>query len=156
MEVSTQRTFSRLSRVVPEGDELTQKRKIIENWDLTQIKKRLVRYKGLSLDEVERLEIEYKRFLMLVIGSPIPLPVSQPVDQMWHEHVLFSRDYAQLAIAVEHSLFHNPIVEDIEKASLNDTYNNTMLPLYERTFGSRNDQYWPRNLAVCMCCDCGD
>ena len=54
---------------------------------------RLARENGWVLDEAERVIWEYKRFCFLAITAGQPMTPSDAVDQVWHLHLTYSRDY---------------------------------------------------------------
>lgn len=64
---------------------------VVITWDLSRVKAYMID-KGLSkLDEIDQLEEEYKRFLMMSLSHEegVAIPISRPVDQMWHTHTHF-------------------------------------------------------------------
>ncbi|HEX3672929.1 MAG TPA: hypothetical protein VHU87_01525, partial [Rhizomicrobium sp.] len=82
----------------------------IDAWDMTAVKKQLVRKGVFTAVEVEAVHEEYKRFVALSCASADgEIPVSKRVDEFWHQHILFTQDYAAMCRAVAgHFLHHLP------------------------------------------------
>lgn len=56
---------------------------------------RLARENGWSRDYAARVIYEYKRFCFLAMTAGHPVTPSDQVDQAWHLHLTYSRDYWQ-------------------------------------------------------------
>lgn len=54
---------------------------------------RLRRENGWSTDQTERVIAEYKRFCFLAMTAGHPVTPSDAVDQAWHLHLAYTRDY---------------------------------------------------------------
>ncbi len=54
---------------------------------------RLARENGWQQDFANRVIDEYRRFLYLAATSDMPMTPSDDVDQVWHLHLAYSRDY---------------------------------------------------------------
>ncbi|WP_324671411.1 hypothetical protein [Hymenobacter sp. GOD-10R] len=54
---------------------------------------RLARENGWPLDYALRAVLEYKKFMFLLCLAPHPLTPSDPVDQVWHLHLLYTQSY---------------------------------------------------------------
>jgi hypothetical protein len=70
----------------------------IQNLDLENIKDNLKRRKSWWWrwrNDVEKLDIEYRQFLYLVVTNPGKsiVPWSEPMDDLWHEHMLDTAKY---------------------------------------------------------------
>lgn len=71
---------------------------------------RLARENRWSGDYALRVVQEYKRFMFLLVAGGQPLTPSVPVDQCWHLHLLYTRNYWQ-RFCVEvlgRQVHHNP------------------------------------------------
>ena len=119
----------------------------ILHWDLEKVKIKLAQ-KGHPRESIEQLETEYKRYLMLVVRYSTHLPISGPVDEMWHTHILFTRDYERLGKAVGGFIHHEPVITKSRQKSLLANYQKT-LSLYEKHWGVPDPIYWPNNNCVC-------
>ena len=54
---------------------------------------RLQREQGWDTGLTLRALNEYRRFIVLAMTAPHPVTPSKLVDEVWHTHVLFTRDY---------------------------------------------------------------
>ena len=54
---------------------------------------RLARENSWSLEYALRAIIEYKKFMFLLGEAPHPLTPSEPVDQVWHLHLIYTQSY---------------------------------------------------------------
>ena len=88
------------------GNELLEKLAIIADWNLDTPKARSLCYQ--SADDREQIEVEYKRFMALIllsryedrlqqVGAPAvsggDLAPSDKVDRLWHGHMVLTQDY---------------------------------------------------------------
>ncbi|HCS20024.1 MAG TPA: hypothetical protein DIW47_05585 [Bacteroidetes bacterium] len=89
---------------------------------------------------------EYKRFIYLMMIASHPLTPSDPVDQVWHLHLLYTHSYWDdfCEKTLGRKIHHGPTKGgDSEKEKFNDWYEKTLL-LYRLEFG--NDapvDIWP-------------
>lgn len=65
--------------------------------DLEQIKLKLRQRLGWSKDKTERVTWEYVQFLHQFVGdkSIKVRPPSNDLDEVWHQHILYTRKYAE-------------------------------------------------------------
>jgi hypothetical protein len=117
--------------------------------DLSFVHNRLSSKLGWSEERCETAVNEYRRFLHLIVtyGSGKGLVPSKDVDEAWHAHILFTRQYARDCHAI-HGRFihHNPIVTRKETES--DAHGGRegiarTLKLYAETFGEAPGAGWP-------------
>jgi hypothetical protein len=109
-------------------------------WDLSRVKRQAVRKGLFRADEIDAVELEYKRFMALgcVYGSNA-VPLSQRIDDFWHTHILFTEDYAAMCLAVAGQfLHHRPTLEEDES----ETGGATGFALYEASFGAPSKAWW--------------
>ena len=130
----------------------------IMGWDLSRPKAFLIHREGMDAEHVESLDLEYRRFLvMATTGTGKQLPISGPVDKLWHAHMLFSKDYAEMSrAACGRMIHHAPAVTNEEQATLKPLYFNGTLPLYAEMFEAEPPEHlWPRHQSVCVssCCN---
>ena len=121
-------------------------------WDLSQIRRFMVERKGLKPEMAERVETEYRRFFELTclydnIGI---VPACRAVDEFWHAHILFTRDYASFCEAVDGQFIHHlPTLGD-EAEALIPFYTGTTFPAYEKHFGEKPpEDIWLHSDAIC-------
>lgn len=78
---------------------------------------------------------EYKKFMFLVITHGGAAP-SDPIDQVWHQHILYTKDYHEFCMHFAgRFLHHSP---DRFKGASSTIYADT-LENYEDHFGKPND-----------------
>ena len=64
--------------------------------DLTAVKRKVVDDKGWSEKIADYAELRYRRFLcMHLINPPLLLVPPPDIDAFWHQHILFTREYAR-------------------------------------------------------------
>ncbi|MFK8051765.1 MAG: hypothetical protein AB8F65_02235 [Woeseiaceae bacterium] len=70
---------------------------------------RLARDNEWSEDYAQRAMIEYKRFIYLALTGNQPVTPSDEVDQVWHLHLLYTRDYwGDFTAILGQPLHHGP------------------------------------------------
>ena len=100
-------------------------------------KERLAHENGWGMAKAERAFQEYKRFAYLCAHSKISCTPSMEVDQVWHLHMTYTRDYWErfcpdvLGFKLHHGPTEGGALED-EKH--HDQYERTLL-YYEQVFG---------------------
>lgn len=109
---------------------------------------------GYDHDEARNAWIELLRFLTVCSKSERSLAPSKRIDEIWHEVILYTREYATICSEVcGHFIHHIPTAERDPEA-----YERTLASL-KTAFGSLNSEYWPYgepNFADCSACsDCG-
>lgn len=92
------------------------------------------------------LFVEYKKFLLMNLISEFSIAPSGLVDEVWHLHMLFTREYFDCCKALKGNIIlHVPLIENSqsEKENLKGFYDKT-LSLYEELFGVTPDlKFWP-------------
>ena len=99
---------------------------------------RLARENGWSADFADRVIAEYKRFCFLAVTAGHQVTPSDQVDQAWHLHLSYSRDYWERFCpdVLGTPLHHGPTAGgDAERSRYYDQYAAT-LATYESTFGA--------------------
>lgn len=107
-----------------------------ENAGLTFLA-RLARENGWSAPYAERVFDEYRRFCFLAATGEEELTPSDAVDQAWHLHLAYTRDYwgRFCPEVLGLSLHHGPTAGgDTERSRFFDQYARTLLR-YEQVFG---------------------
>ena len=70
--------------------------------------------------------------------------MSKPVDEMWHAHILHTRDYENLEKTIGRRIHHSPCVSDEELQELEEPYYENTIRMYAEVFGIEPDErYWP-------------
>lgn len=112
----------------------------------------------LSEIDIKDLIIEYKKFLLLFSlygNTDRVLAPGYLVDEVWHEHILHSKQYYDDCMNVFNGtiLHHYPSMKE-EGESLSDTYE-----LYEKTFSQKPpEKFWLNRLSAgtdAPCCGNG-
>ena len=106
---------------------------------------RLARDHGWSLDEARAAIDAYRRFCFLAVVSPTPVTPSEVVDEVWHQHLIYSRDYWDVwcGETLQSRLHHDPTPGGLDaQANYRRHYAET-LALHERVFGPPGSEFWP-------------
>ena len=88
---------------------------------------------------------EYGRFCFLAVASPNPVTPSEEVDEVWHLHLTYSRDYWDVwcGAVLQAPLHHDPTPGGVAaQARFRAQYAET-LALYEGFFGPPPEAFWP-------------
>ena len=106
---------------------------------------RLAKENCWNLSQAEAAIMEYRRFCYLQRLSPTGLTPSHAVDQVWHQHLLYTQDYWRqfCGRVLGRDLHHEPSIgSSADGARFREQYAQT-LAQYEREFGLADEQYWP-------------
>ncbi|MFM5893638.1 MAG: glycine-rich domain-containing protein [Novosphingobium sp.] len=106
---------------------------------------RLARENGWSADFAARVIEEYRRFCFLAVTSGGEVTPSDAVDQAWHLHLTYSRDYWDhfCPEVLGSDLHHGPTRGgQTERGRFFEQYAQT-LKLYEQAFGPAPADIWP-------------
>ncbi|MGE3691630.1 MAG: hypothetical protein AB7F98_09635 [Novosphingobium sp.] len=106
---------------------------------------RLARENGWTLAHVERVIAEYKRFCFLAATAGFEVTPSDPVDQAWHLHLTYSRDYWDRFCpdVLGCKLHHGPTKGGGEERGRHFRQYAETLKAYERHFGPPPADIWP-------------
>jgi uncharacterized protein (TIGR04222 family) len=104
---------------------------------------RLVAKQGWARPAAEGVVLEYRRFCFLACIADFVVVPSAEVDEVWHLHMLHSRDYwdGWCAEALGLKLHHEPAASG-DGARFRTLYAET-LALYETCFGPPPEACWP-------------
>jgi hypothetical protein len=106
---------------------------------------RLARENGWSAAHAACVFEEYRRFLYLAVRAPHPVTPSDAVDQAWHLHLTYTRDYWERLCpnVLRRPLHHGPTKGGREEgARFHEQYAQT-LRSYEAAFGPAPADIWP-------------
>jgi hypothetical protein len=98
---------------------------------------KLARKLGWSNAFATRAVEEYKKFVYLGVVSEFVVTPSEIIDQVWHQHLLFSKAYRSFCTdVIEYDFDHNPelVSVDEQTGTFNAQYLDT-LKLYKKEFG---------------------
>jgi hypothetical protein len=106
---------------------------------------RLARENGWRLAEAERVIEEYRRFCFLAVTADHPVTPSDAVDQAWHLHLSYSRDYWERFCPdiLGRQLHHGPTAGGAAEQHRYFSQYAETLRSYERVFGSPPADLWP-------------
>jgi hypothetical protein len=106
---------------------------------------RLSRENGWTLAEADRVLGEYRRFCYLAVTAGHPVTPSDAVDQAWHLHLTYTRDYWERFCPdiLGRPLHHGPTAGgSAEQQRFFEQYAAT-LKSYEASFGTPPADLWP-------------
>ncbi len=121
-----------------------EKWELIKGLHLTEITENLKRRKKWTKD-LTNLELDYRRFLYLVVTNPTKaiVPWSQDLDDYWHEHILDTRKYFKDCLAIHgKTIHHDPhLPKGTAKHSEAASFTKNA---YKSSFSNRTsrEQYW--------------
>ena len=107
--------------------------------------RRLARDHGWSLESARAAVQAYRRFCFLAVVSPTPVTPSEVVDEVWHQHLTYSRDYwlVWCPERLQMSLHHDPTPGGAEAQRTYRRQYAQTLRLHERYFGPPSPELWP-------------
>src|SRR5687768_11716455 len=97
---------------------------------------KLARKRGWTNGFALRAIAEYKKFVYLGVTSDSPVTPSKHVDQVWHQHLLFTKAYREFCTDVlERDFDHHPelVPVDTQTETFSEQYEDT-LRLYVAEF----------------------
>ena len=106
---------------------------------------RLARDHGWTPGAARAAVREYGRFCFLAVAAPHPVTPSEEVDEVWHLHLTYSRDYWDVWCrdVLRAALHHDPTQGGpAERQRFRAQYAAT-LHCYERFFGPPPEASWP-------------
>ncbi len=114
--------------------------KKVKELDLEPIKFKLIKEKGWSLEQAERVEPLYKGYLFLYVIMPDETHIpSLEIDEMWHAHILDTEKYMVDCYHIfGYYLHHFPYLGlrgEEDKKNLDDNFERTRL-LFQELMGS--------------------
>lgn len=127
-------------------------------WDLAAILCLTAARNGWRAAYALEVELEYRKFIYVSVKYPgEKLGMCGPVDQLWHDHILHTRDYVEFCRVLSGQYLHHvPTGESSGDAS---AYQRT-LALIEQDFDVVNWNVWPAVGAsetdCCSSCNCSD
>jgi hypothetical protein len=106
---------------------------------------RLARDRGWGLAEARAAIDAYRRFCFLAAVSPSPVTPSEAVDEVWHQHLIYSRDYWDVwcGQVLGKPLHHDPTPGGPEAQRCYRLQYAQTLALYEQFFGPPPVALWP-------------
>jgi hypothetical protein len=130
---------------------------LLENWDLTDIRRRVKRDLGIRSSKALRMESEYKRFLALALLNPEKsYGMAGLIDEFWHRHVLDTPAYVSMCETIFGKYVHH--LPDDGKRNSTEDYAAHTIPDLSKYFAVRKSRLWPSAThARCNSCkSCGN
>lgn len=118
---------------------------VIEGWDLSGIEDRLVNRFGHNAAVVEQAIEEFKKYMIIRLETGLErlsMP-SEAVDEVWHQFILFTREYHGFCEAAFGRYVHHAPATTNENPSQQAL--DRFFSLYEERFGPAPD-LWSRAL----------
>jgi len=129
----------------------------VMSYNMTRVRRYLVEKKDMDEAMVDRMMAEYRRFIEIRLNFPeVSIVPSELVDEVWHTHILFSKDYFRFCDVVNHGeyIHHNPFLSGdnlIGDPSIRNT-----LTYYRQLYGKPDQEIWPTSSAAgCETASCG-
>lgn len=116
------------------------------NWNLDKPKAFLINRQGKNSAHVDLIAKEYLRYLGIIAAYPTDrFPVSEEVDEMWHTHILFTRDYRKMSLIIRGEYInHDPILTEADRLALEPYYHKGTLIRYREIYGEPAPRWlWP-------------
>jgi hypothetical protein len=126
----------------------------LDSWDLDFVRERLLR-KGYDQFHASDLVQEYRHYLALLVLSPgRSHTLAGPVDQVWHEHILHTREYDHFCYSVFGRFVHHSPSSLDDSPKTGGAYLDTVeeLRLFFTDFAAHA---WP-DQSVTFCDSCRD
>lgn len=107
--------------------------------------RRLARDKSWTMAFARGAVGEYRRFCLLTMSGSGVMTPSEEVDEVWHQHLTYSRDYWDVwcGAVLRSRLHHDPTEGGPEQDRYFRTRYPATLAAYERFFGPPPEQFWP-------------
>ncbi len=107
--------------------------------------RRIAREKSWTLAYTRQIIEEHRRFCFLSVVQGSPVTPSEDVDEVWHKHLTYSRDYWDVwcGQVLGHRLHHDPTEGGAaEDRKFREQYARTLVT-YEAWFGPPPEAFWP-------------
>ncbi|MEH6699040.1 MAG: hypothetical protein V7672_10100 [Brevundimonas sp.] len=115
----------------------------LEAWDLSWASREAARRCGWKEDYAANVEREYRRFLSLTVIAPDGgFGMAGDVDEIWHQHILDTQDYAEMCGAIAGAFIHHCPLRSTDEAS-ESSYERETLPSLRRLYGEVLSPVWP-------------
>jgi hypothetical protein len=128
----------------------------VQTLDLRSVTTQLVNRKGWSPDRVDAAVRRYRGFLYLTLADVVrDICPTQEVDEVWHQHILNTKQYAADCERLAGKFIHHAPASDddseAESKTLEDLFFRTWVAYesefgepYQETIGEALLQRWPR------------
>jgi hypothetical protein len=106
---------------------------------------RLTRENGWTKEYTDRVLTEYQKFIYLALKSGHPVTPSEDIDQAWHLHIVYTRQYNEFCEKIlQQRLEHGPTKGGKEEKDKFEEWYEKTLASYERLFAiDAPPDIWP-------------
>jgi hypothetical protein len=129
---------------------------ILSKWDLSDVETRVKARMDWSDDFAREVLDEYRKFMALIVLDPRKTyGMAETVDEVWHQHLLSTRDYLSMCNAIVGGMIHH------EQTAVAQGPSPTMAKIREETlrdlsskFGGPLNAVWSKDAhSVAKCCN---
>lgn len=123
---------------------------LVASIDLAAVKRKVVEEMGWSEKIADYAELRYRRFLCLHLLDPrLPLAPPPDIDAFWHQHILFTLEYAwDCERLFGRFLHHNPASEGASEAERMQQAVSETAKFYAAMFGEHYFASEPDGLSL--------
>jgi hypothetical protein len=120
---------------------------------MSSVRERVMKEQGWSSEKTDAAILEYRRFWLLHKKNPgMAIVPSLDVDEVWHAHILYTKQYMRESQDYFGHYFHHNPTENAEGDSRNsDSYQRT-LNAYQNEFGSLNSVWDSKGIPTTAGC----
>lgn len=116
----------------------------IDTYDLSFVRENVSSGNSLNDEDLNKIELEFRRFLKLVLSEQGPLAViDHRVDKLWHSFILFTPQYQRFCEDVMGFFVHHQ--PRTSKTPVSDEAIQNFVDAYRRRYGSL-DPFWLEQL----------
>lgn len=136
--------------IQPTAEQQIRLRRLAE-WDLSLVRSVAIRH-GMSEANIDEAITEYRKFIALhIFDGRRNFVMSEPVDPVWHSHILCTRDYERFCNEVlGRFLHHLPTKDEGERKQLTGTYREGTRALMRQVFGGLDEKWWGKDSPICF------
>jgi hypothetical protein len=107
----------------------------LKNLNLNYLAKRLVKKQGWTQEDADASVKRYKNFLLLKVRYPeINSVPTEDIDEVWHAHILHTREYTADCEAIFGKYLHHAPAKDGEEEKMSQLF-EAVTRLYQKEFG---------------------
>lgn len=89
--------------------------------------------------------IEYKKFMYLAATSDFMVSPSEIIDNVWHQHLVFTQSYQEFCNILGKQIQHIPSTHNRDEFEKFKQAKDRTIKLYERDFGKQPKNIWTYN-----------
>ncbi|HMK09486.1 MAG TPA: hypothetical protein VK449_10695 [Anaerolineales bacterium] len=114
--------------------EQTEMVRFLDGYDLWFVKERLLRKDRMPAERLDRAVLEFRRYMSLIgLGYRGLGMLSPEVDDVWHDFILFTREYAEFCQTAFGTFIHH--VPRTSRTPRTDAGREAFLTAYTEVFG---------------------